>query len=282
MMKKKLAVLATIPALALVASALTLAPNAFAATAGTPTVVLSGTIHLTKMGLYLDDRNNSSTKGAVVQVWKPTGGVNQVWQVMSDGTIRHNGLCLDVVGAKKTNGAKIDLWTCTGGANQQWRTTGSRITNPVSGKVLNDAGNGGNGTQQVLWTSVGTNNEMWSVVPTPKPVPWGASVVVLGWTYPAPPNCLSEPEPAVIVTGPVNGVFTDVDTYINGVLVDDIGPYYDSLNQNHPWAAGNFYNVPLAPGTYTMTIDIRNGATVLATTAPYKLVVPPAQTGCVQ
>jgi hypothetical protein len=93
---------------------------------------------------------------------------------MSDGTIRHNGLCLDVARASKANGAKIDLWSCNGGANQQWvykagpngngRGVDSEIgviTNPVSGKVLNDARYGGDGTQQVLWTNVGTNNELW-------------------------------------------------------------------------------------------------------------------------
>ena len=140
---KKLAIAAAISVIALVASAFTFAPSPPAATAGMPTVVLSGTIQLTKMGLYLDDRNNSSAKGAVVEVWKGNGGAAQVWQVMSDGTIHHNGLCLDAVGAGKANGTKIDLWTCIGGANQQWRTTSSRITNPVSGKVVNDAGYGG-------------------------------------------------------------------------------------------------------------------------------------------
>ena len=105
---KKLAIAAAILVIALAASAFTFAPAAHAPTpqAGTPTVTFSGTIHLTKMGLYLNDRGNSSTKGAVVQVWAANGGAAEVWQVMSDGTIRHNGLCLDVVGAKKTKGGE--------------------------------------------------------------------------------------------------------------------------------------------------------------------------------
>jgi hypothetical protein len=37
-------------------------------------VVYSGTIRLTKMGYCLDDRNNSSSNGAVVQVWRCWGG----------------------------------------------------------------------------------------------------------------------------------------------------------------------------------------------------------------
>ena len=99
------------------------------------TVVYSGTIRLTKMGYCLDDRNNSSSNGAVVQVWRCTGGPNQVWQVMSDGTIRHNGLCLDAAGGGTANGTKVDLWACgTGNSNQQWNTRNWRVnyTNPSS------------------------------------------------------------------------------------------------------------------------------------------------------
>ena len=65
------------------------------------------------MGLYLDDRNNSSANGAIVQVWKRTGGPNQVWQVMSDGTIRHNGLCLTANGTAE--GTRCTSWHATGG-----------------------------------------------------------------------------------------------------------------------------------------------------------------------
>jgi len=240
-------------------------------------VTFSVTIQLTKMGLYLDDRGNSSTKGAVVQVWKGTGGLNQVWQVMSDGTIRHNGLCLDVVGASKSNGAKIDLWTCTGGANQQFNTRNWRVTNPVSGKVLNDAGYGGNGTQQVLWSNVGTNNEIWGVTP------WGITVGPISWAdLPSPPSCtFGDPQlDGAILTGPANGVWTDMDTNINGVRTFDGGPYYHVLN-GIP-RAGSLGGIPELPGTYSLTLDIRNGATVLATSAPVTLVVPPAQPGCVQ
>ena len=65
------------------------------------------------MGPYLDDRHNSSANGAIVQVWQRTGGPNQVWQVMSDGTIRHNGLCLTANGTAE--GTKVYLVACNGG-----------------------------------------------------------------------------------------------------------------------------------------------------------------------
>ena len=126
-----------------------------------PAVVYSGTIRLTQIGLYLDDRHNSSANGAIVQVWQRTGGPNQVWQVMSDGTIRHNGLCLTA------EATKVYLVACNGGSNQLWSTQKRRLTkwiatNPAQNRVLNDTGYGGNGTQQELWFNTGTRNEIWA------------------------------------------------------------------------------------------------------------------------
>jgi hypothetical protein len=128
------------------------------------TVTYSGTIRLYKMGYCLDDRNNSSSNGAVVQVWRCNGLANQRWQVMSDGTIRHNGLCLDAAGYGTANGTKVQLWACTGNTNQKWDTKNYRIhyDNPAAvNKVLDDTGFGGNGTRQQIWTNNGTINQLW-------------------------------------------------------------------------------------------------------------------------
>jgi hypothetical protein len=124
----------------------------------------SGTIRLYKMGYCLDDRNNSSSNGAVVQVWRCNGLPSQRWQVMSDGTIRHNGLCLDAAGYGTANGTKVQLWACSGKGNQKWDTKGYRIhyDNPAAtGKVLDDTGYGGNGTRQEIWANTGTVNQLW-------------------------------------------------------------------------------------------------------------------------
>jgi len=134
-------------------------------TEATSAVTYSGTIRLSKMGYCLDDRNNSGSNGAVVQVWGCNGLASQVWQVMSDGTIRHNGLCLDAVGSGTANGTKVQLWACTGGANQQWDTKGFRIhyDNPAAaGKVLDDTGYGGDGTRQQIWANTGSINQIWA------------------------------------------------------------------------------------------------------------------------
>jgi len=130
-----------------------------------PSVTYSGTIRLTKMGLCLDDRNNSSSNGAVVQVWQCNGQASQKWQVYSDGTIRHNGLCLDAENRGTANGTRVQLWACTGAANQKWDTRNWRIhyDNPAAvNKVLDDTGHGGNGTQQQIWTNTGGTNQYWA------------------------------------------------------------------------------------------------------------------------
>jgi hypothetical protein len=134
----------------------------------TPTKVIAtyyGTIRLVRLGYCLDDRGNSGHNGAVVQVWRCNGGAAQMWQVMSDGTIRHGGLCMDATGYGTTKGTKVQLWACTGGTNQQWNTRNYRVNyaNPATHNlVLTDPANGGNGTQQVLWGNEGKNNQVWA------------------------------------------------------------------------------------------------------------------------
>jgi hypothetical protein len=127
----------------------------------------NGTIRLVRMKpiLCLDDRDNSGRNGAIVQVWTCNGGAAQMWQVMSDGTIRHGGLCLDATGYGTSNGTKIQLWACTGNTNQKWNTLNYRVNyaNPATHNlVLTDPGNGGNGTQQVLWGNESKNNQFWA------------------------------------------------------------------------------------------------------------------------
>jgi hypothetical protein len=130
----------------------------------TGTTTYSGTIQLPKLKLCLDDRYNSSTPGAIVQVWRCNGSQNQQWQVLSNGTIMHNGMCLDARGLGTTNGTKVQLWSCTGKGNQQWDTSGWRIhyDNPAaSGEVLDDTGWGGEGTQQDIYANNGGANQFW-------------------------------------------------------------------------------------------------------------------------
>lgn len=129
-----------------------------------PSATYTGPIHLTRMGLCLDDRLNSSSNGAVVQVWGCNGQTTQVWQVMNNGTLEHNGLCLDARGFGTKSGTKVQLWACTGGANQKWDTKGWRIhyDNPnAADEVLDDTAFGRSGTQQEIYTDNGGVNQIW-------------------------------------------------------------------------------------------------------------------------
>ena len=202
---KKLAIAAAIPAIALVASALTLAPNAFAATA-------------------------PATK------------------------------------------------TCTTTTTTTAKTVTVTTYKIVKGKVVAT-------TTTKKGSPVTTTNTVCTT-PPPKVTPWGVSVETITWQPPSPQNgCVSQPSIYTNVTGPATGTFADIDTSIPGVGTADYGPYAFTPHANFwagtPGAMGGAY-VPMVPGSYMVTVDIRNGATVLATSAPYKLVVPPAQTGCVQ
>jgi hypothetical protein len=134
------------------------------ASAPSTTTTYNGAIRLDKMNLCLDDRFNSSTPNAVVQVWRCNGLSNQQWQVMSNGTIQHNGLCLDATASGTADGVRIQLWSCTGGANQRWDTAGWRIhyDDPTAfNKVLDDTAFGGGGTQQELYSNNGGANQVW-------------------------------------------------------------------------------------------------------------------------
>jgi hypothetical protein len=70
----------------------------------------------------LDVAGQSTTPGAVVDIWPCNGQSNQEWTVNSNGTITgvQSGLCLDVAGKGTANGTDVDVWTCNGQSNQQW------------------------------------------------------------------------------------------------------------------------------------------------------------------
>jgi hypothetical protein len=128
------------------------------------TATYTGALRLFQLGLCLDDRLGRTSNGAIVQVWRCNGRSTQTFEVMTDGTIRHDGLCLDASGFGTTSRTKVQLWACTGGANQKWDTKGWRIhyDNPHAvNQVLDDSGFGGSGTQQEIFTNNGGRNQVW-------------------------------------------------------------------------------------------------------------------------
>jgi Ricin-type beta-trefoil lectin domain/Putative Ig domain len=137
-------------------------------------VAYKGPIRLIKMGYCLDDRGNSRSNGAVVQVWRCNGLPSQAWQVATDFnaplpgdvTIRHDGLCLAASGT--ANGSKVTLQPCTDNV-YSWPPLFTTIVHPdfrvglgEDNMVLDDTGYGGNGTQQQAWVNNGTKNQIWA------------------------------------------------------------------------------------------------------------------------
>jgi hypothetical protein len=129
-----------------------------------PKTTYFGTIRLPKMHLCLDDRFSIVAPGAIVWVWGCNGTGAQNWAVMSDGTIRHNGLCLGAIGSGTAPTTKVRLQTCNGSAGQRWDTRGWRVHYDNPGavhQVLDDTAFGGWGTPLEIYTNNGGANQVW-------------------------------------------------------------------------------------------------------------------------
>ncbi len=115
----------------------------------------------------IDDNNNSTTNGTVIQVWDCVGVAAQQWTAQQDGTVQINGKCMEATAAGTAAGTKIELWDCNGGAHQKWhiRPDGS-LLNPNSNRCLDIPNvNVANGNQLQLWDCNGTNAQRWLTRP---------------------------------------------------------------------------------------------------------------------
>ena len=128
--------------------------------------------------MCLDVKGNSTSAGAVIDLWPANGGTNQQWVFERVDTsspsgkyrIRSfsSGLYLDVVNSSMSNGGLVDQWPNNGGANQQWWMTqvvaGSYLIGPVhSGLLLNTAGIGQGGQMVQSGSGSYSNSQMWKL-----------------------------------------------------------------------------------------------------------------------
>jgi hypothetical protein len=113
-----------------------------------------------RAGYCLDDRNNGTANGTVVQIWTCNGLPNQQWSVVGK-TIQIHGKCMEAKGWGTANGTVIDLWDCNGGANQQWTFFDESLVNAHSNTCLDDTGYGNSGTAMHLYTCNGGSNQKW-------------------------------------------------------------------------------------------------------------------------
>ncbi|MBT2453195.1 ricin-type beta-trefoil lectin domain protein [Streptomyces sp. ISL-43] len=97
----------------------------------------SGPVISVANGKCVDVKDGSTKDGAPVQLYKCNGGINQLWTLEADKTVRSMGHCLDVQYAKTENGSPIGLNSCHGAGNQQFELLpGGKLRGVHSGKCV--------------------------------------------------------------------------------------------------------------------------------------------------
>lgn len=115
----------------------------------------------------LDVAAQSTSNGALLQLWDCHTGANQQWTATASKQLSvYGNKCLDAEGAGTAPGTRIIIWDCHSGANQQWNVNANgTITGVQSGLCLGTANNGtANGTGVVLATCNGSSSQNWSLV----------------------------------------------------------------------------------------------------------------------
>ncbi|GGW58808.1 hypothetical protein GCM10010503_39900 [Streptomyces lucensis JCM 4490] len=112
-------------------------------------------------------QGDSTANGAIITLWRCTGGASQKWHKDSLGRLVNDasGKCLTPKGdAYSTNGAVLTLWTCSStAASQRWDTT-PPITHHYSDKALTPKGNNmTNGVYLTLWTWTQSSVQNWQM-----------------------------------------------------------------------------------------------------------------------
>lgn len=115
--------------------------------------------------MCVDDKNNGTGDGNVIQVWNCLGNTNENWNYDSTtGEIKYgtSGKCLDDPSHSLTNGTKLQLWTCNGGLSQVW-DLGNNSNNFIQIELNYTSG----GTQVCLddpssSTTNGTQLQVWA------------------------------------------------------------------------------------------------------------------------
>lgn len=119
----------------------------------------------TAAGRCLDVSAQSTSNGAVTQLWDCHSGANQQWTRTSSKQLTvYGGKCLDAEGAATAPGTRAIIWDCHGGANQQWNVNADgTVTGVASGLCLGTVNGGtGNGTGVVLAACNGSASQKWS------------------------------------------------------------------------------------------------------------------------
>jgi hypothetical protein len=133
----------------------------------TSTGTLTGPIHNGTAGKCMDNTNNSSTSGNLVQIWTCNGDAAQDWQVDPNGHIEDHGMCLGVDSSDNS----IWVWNCDSGG-QEWlphypQALLEGSSGDCAGLTIPSSGPG-NGTKLALYGCDGAPTQSWTL---PYPVP---------------------------------------------------------------------------------------------------------------
>jgi RHS repeat-associated protein len=183
---------------------------------------VTGPVTLGIPGKCLDDSAGGTADGTKIQIYSCNGGVNQLWTLGADGTVKIHGKCMMVTGSGTANNTKIILFTCNGSGGQKWQLgAGFSLVNPQSGKCLDDpSGSSVNATQVQIYTCNATNPQKWRLLGNGS-APTGA------WPSGIAGKCLDDAGGAT-----ANG--TKVDIYsCNGTVAQIWTLYNDGTIRNY-------------------------------------------------
>ncbi|GGM22752.1 hypothetical protein GCM10010129_78900 [Streptomyces fumigatiscleroticus] len=107
----------------------------------------------------------ATADGTAVQLNACGSGVQQVWTVAADGTLRALGKCMTVAGGATADGTPVQLSACTGAASQRWTSDAKgQLVGAGSGKCLDATGpSSANGTKLQIWTCAASANQLWKL-----------------------------------------------------------------------------------------------------------------------
>jgi hypothetical protein len=134
---------------------------------GTSTPTETDQVRSNAANRCLDVAAQSTSNGALTQLWDCHTGANQQWTRTSAKQLNvYGNKCLDAEGAGTAPGTRVIIWDCHSGTNQQWNVNADgTVTGVASGLCLATANNGtANGTGVVLASCNGSNGQKWTFV----------------------------------------------------------------------------------------------------------------------
>jgi hypothetical protein len=121
-------------------------------------------------GKCLDISHNAKANGTPVILWSNHGGLNQQWELSSDGHLVSKsalGKCLAIQGQNANNGNQIIIEDINGSLSQKWhfQPNGNITSHMDSDKCIDvDHGIDADGSRIILWSKTGGINQVWNLI----------------------------------------------------------------------------------------------------------------------